>query len=321
MINKNIFYFLFIAVLAAGFASCENDFDGVDTSTITNTPLTLASVDPGATFGETERTVTVNFMFDENQIVDTDVRISIDPAATTATAGEDFIFSETIVSIPAYVREGSFTYTILSDFEAEGNETIGFIIEGVQDPFGATNELAYNATIRDSIYNTLVMTFDFDIDFTFDGSPFHTCQFMDMDFYLLDTDGNDLGDYQAATGACPETFVFDPSYEDGTYVFGSNLWDQGQLDSLDIGTDYITTVTATKGGVFTETFTAPGVWTTTDLDQANDGNAEFRGVATVVKSGNTYTVSLPDGTEIVSGLVAAPEEVRAQKQPKSSPSL
>ena len=296
--NNRIINFSLIVLLSVGFLACNND--DVDVSTITNVPFTIESVDPGITVEEESQVITVNFKLSADQIVDTKVSVRVDPLNSTATNGQDFNFTPVDVEIPAYVRDGSFTFEILPDLDAEGPETVTFIISGVHEPFGAQNEQTYAVTINDKIYDDLQMTFDWEGTFLYQGGTYTLCPNVDLDIYVLDAAGNDLGIYGAATGACPEVLVFD-GMADGEYFLASNMYYNG-LDSLFLDVDYPMTVTAVKGGVFKQTFETKEFWNSEEEDYNHDGAFILKPVATVTVSGTTYTIEDPDGNVIVSGV-------------------
>ncbi len=290
-------YWLLGLCLIVGLSACNND--ETDVSEITNVPFTIESVDPGQSVSERTQLYTVNFKLDADQIVDTRISVAVDPANTTATLGEDFNFTPIEVEIPAYVRDGSFQYEVLEDLAKEGDETIAFTLSGVFDPFGATNVQNHNVTIKDSVYTGMQLTFDWEGTFEFMGDEFTLCPNVDLDVYVLDADGNDLGIYDAATGNCPEVLPID-GWADGEYFLASNLYENG-LDSLFLFVDYPITVNATKGGVFSETFVPEDIWTSEDEDFVHDDVTNFKEVAKVTVTGTTYKVEYPDGTVIAQG--------------------
>ncbi len=311
--NKNIFNYLVIGLVVIVFSTCSKD--DTTRSVITKVPFNIESVDPSVTLPEQSRVVTVNFQLDADQIVNTAVQVAVDPLKSTATPGEDFVFETTIVEIPNYVRKGSFQYEILEDLDAEGDENITFVLSGVQEPFGAYNTKEYNVVIKDSMYSTLNLTFDWDGTFEYLGDTYPICGNVDMDVYVLDDQGNDLGIYDAATGACPEVMIVDESWDDGTYYLATNMYENG-LDSLFLNVPYPITVTAVKGGVFKESFVPEDIWTSEDEDFVNDGNGGFKELMILEKSGTTYTVRDADGTLVAQGYTTPSTPNAAGKQPQ-----
>jgi len=295
MINKTIFNYLLIGLVLIVVSSCSNN-DDTEESIITNVSMELASVDANTTTGESSQVVNINFTLDENQIVNTKVALEIDPANTTATEGVDFVISEKVSSVEAYTRSGSFQVEILADLEAEGDETIAFTVSGLQDPFGATNELTGTLTIQDSIYPSLNLFFDW--------AP--NCGLADLDVYVLDADGVGLGYYDAASANCPETMIID-GWPDGEYFFVTQLYANALFDSIpNPNISYPVTVSAVKGGAFNESFVPTDVWLSDDEPALAAGNYNFRDAFKLTVAGTLYTLEDSDGTILVQGFQAPP---------------
>ncbi len=304
--NKNILYYAFIAVLFT-FVACNDDED-VDVSSVTETNFDFASVDADITMEEADQTITVNFTLDDRQIVPTAVAVTLDGEGTTATNGEDFTFAPTNVSVAAYIGKGSFSFDVHDDVLAEESETIRFKLSGVHDPFGAQSERFFTVTLENHESSELVLTFDFDGFVDFAGTTYDLCGAvgLDMDFYVMDVNGNDLGIYQAATGACPEVMTID-GWDDGDYYIMSNLWGNG-LDSSELGGfvydppfEYLVNISIDKPGIYNEKFVPVDNWNSNDLDAQHHGLYNFKEALVVNVSGTTYTVSAPDGTVVVQG--------------------
>jgi len=309
--NKNIFNILIIGLLLVVLSACSKDTG--DTSTLTGVPMTIESVDANATVAEESAgVVTVNFTMDAGQIVDTKVAVAVNPLLTTATEGEDFILLSNEVGLGAYARSGSFQVQIISDLLAEGDETIALTLSGVQDPFGASNTKEYSMTITDFVDNeALHLTFDWSGLGFYLGDGYSLCDNVDMDIYFLDDMGADAGIYDGATGACPEMIIFDSTWDDGVYTLASNMWANG-FAGLESNNDFPIRISIDKPGVYNERFTPAQVWTSEDLDQSTGGNTDFYPALTVEKAGNVYTVTQPDGTQIIQGFVAPSHKATSQ---------
>lgn len=296
MINK-IKNMMFVA-LAVSMVACQPEEP--EASTITSIPFSLESISvEDISVSERSRIIPISFTLDEGQIVETTVDIAV-ASTTTATEGEDFVLSTHSVTVPAYVREGMFTVEILEDLEADGDESVDLVLTGAK-PFGIRNEQEVSITIVDSIYTTLIMDFAWDGEFDFMGSTFGICGNVDLDFLVLDEAGDLVSLFGAATGACPEQLVFDESVADGSYTIIQNFYENG-LDSLFLNVPYPVTVDVTKGGAFSETFATDLFFTSEDMDFVNDGADSNLEVMTVVKNGNMYEISLPDGSVIAQGI-------------------
>jgi hypothetical protein len=297
--TKNIFNYLLIGLFLVGFSACTKD--ETTRSVITNVPITIASVDADVTIEEQETVITVNFTMGDDQIVDTKVKIAVDPLTTTATEGVDFDLLTSEVSIDAYGRTGSFDVQIHGDYLPEGTEIASFIVSGINDPFGANNTKEFKITITDFVDpDKLILTFDWEGLGFYQEVGYSLCENVDLDILVLDTDGNDLGIYDGATAACPEVIIIDQTWPDGTYAFASNMWENG-FAGLMSNNDFPIRVAIDKAGIYNAAFKPTDIWTSEDLDGANDGNNELKPAITVIKEGTNFKVYQPDGTLIIQG--------------------
>lgn len=299
--NKKILKFLAVGLAISAFTACEPD--DPELSTITEIPMTIESIDSGGEVAEESAgTITVNFALDADQIVDAVVGIEVDPLNTTATEGVDFVLSTHVVELNAYQRSASFDITILSDYLAEGDETVSLIVSGLQDPFGPSNSQTYNLTIKDYIDpELLVLTFDWEGLGFYQGIGYSLCENVDLDILFVDETGADIGtSYEAATGDCPETIMMNADTPDGTYILASNMWANG-FAGLMSNNDFPIRISIDKPGIYNEMYTPEQVWNSEE-DTGDNGNGETKPALTVIKEGNTFTVNRPDGTQIVQGL-------------------
>lgn len=289
--------------------------DEEERSSITNADPYSVTVDTAdQTVPEESNIYTVNFTLSENQITDADVLISVDPEST-ATEDVDFHILNTHVIVPAYSRVGSFDVEILEDLDQEGDEVAIFSLgNGADGPFGIGTAGRSSITITDRVNTDLFLNFDWDgvVDYAGNdtlGVPagmYPICGNVDLDVYVLDADGADMGIYDAATGACPENMIIS-GWADGVYTLASNMWENGYA-GLGANVPWPITVSFFKPGNPAQanlvSFVTTDNWTSEDLDQANGGNADFKGVATITVTGTTYKVELPDGSVIFEGLKA-----------------
>ena len=302
--NNKYFNIVLVCLLSLSLmTSCDDD--QADVSTINSFTFEIEPIQD-MVVGESLRTVTVDFSLTEEQIVNTSVLVELVAESTTASQASDFAFASQVIDIPAYVRTGSFTFDVLEDLAAEGDENITFSISGVNDPFGAVNSIEQTVTIRDSVYETLNILFDFSGTITIEPDVFPICGNIDLDVYVLDADGNDLQIYDAATAACPESLVVDDRFVDGEYFLASNMFSNG-VAGYGLNIPFPIVVTATKGGVFSTTFTPSEVWTSEDDDYYATGGVVFKPLAKITVSGNTYTVTDNDGMVLGSGIKGDPK--------------
>lgn len=287
------------------FTSCSPD-EGERSSITSVTPFNIESVEvTSLTVEEADGgTYTVNFTVDDNLKTDGVATISVNEAST-ATADVDFHLNDPEVTLHPWQKDYSFSFDVFSDIALEGNEKIVFDLTTAAEPFFRGVETkTVEVTINDFLTDDLYLTFDWDVPFEFAGDPYTTCPFVDIDVYVLDADGNDLGIYDAATGACPEQIIVDDTWEDGTYFLASNLWDNATLKGLVEGLEYTMTVSGFRQGKIDATYVVEDNWFSDDDDQAADGNTSFKEVLNLTIAGNIYTLSAPDGTVIASGAKA-----------------
>ena len=297
-ININKFFCLILCVGLMHSCSPEE----ADVSTVTSFNTYAMSGLPATVELQEGESMTFDFDLGDNQI--TDVHIVVSPGAgSTATEHDDYDFSTHDISIATLAKLGTFSLDTYSDFETEGDETLLIVLES-DSPVGLETS-TIEVTIKDVVSTDLVLTFDWDGIVDYAGGPlapagmYPICGNVDLDVYVLDASGADLGIYDAATGACPEQIVVS-DWEDGEYYLASNMWDNGYA-GLEANVDFPITVRAFKQDFFDNSFVPEDSWTSEDPDQANDGNAAFKEVAVVVVSGDTYVVTAPDGTIIGSG--------------------
>ena len=291
---NNLLMLLFISSL---FFACSKE--EVDVSTVTSfKSYSIAGLPDNLEVSESDDPVTLNFTFDADQIVE--VSLSVGPTeGSTATEDSDYELSDHSLTYGALSEGGSFVFTPLADFVTEGDEKV-FLTIASTDPTGLPTTEVIEITIKDVVSTDLVLNFDWEGDFLYGGGTYTLCPNLDLDFLVLDTDVNDLGMYGAATGACPEQLILS-GLADGTYVIGNYMWSNG-LAGLGLGVDFPVIVNAFKQDVFDVSYTPATIWTSEDPDQANGGNNEFIEVARILVSGDTFTVTAPDGTVVASGL-------------------
>lgn len=309
---KNTIYLIIAIGVLLGFSSCSVD-EGERSSITSVTPFTVESVESSSlTVEEGDAgSYTVNFTIDENLKLDGVALITIN-SESTATQDVDYHLNDTEITLHPWQTEYSFSFDVFSDVLLEGNEKVIFDITTAAEPFFRSEESkSVEVTINDFLTDDLYLIFDWDVPFIFDGEEYTTCPFVDIDVYVLDADGNDLGIYDAATGDCPEQIVVDDSWDDGVYYLASNMWDNATLKGLITGLEYEMTMTAYRQGKIDTSYKPEDNWISDDDDQSHDGNTAFKEVAILEVAGDIFTVSAPDGTILGSG-VRAPNKLDIQ---------
>ncbi len=255
-----------------------NDADAKPTATINANIVTSL----------TEEDVTYPFTIDldQAQIIDLTFSMALADGAT-ATEGEDFDFTHSI-TIPAGDLSGAGEIKIYRDSAFEETEYFTIIFgepETAGVNFGPTN---FDMELFNFVDPNLNMVFEWDGTATVDGQEVSFCEQVDLDVLVFDTDGNDLGIYDAATGACPEYMTFS-DLADGTYELVVDLWSSGITPSdPNLVIEFPVTGTFTQSGVFSETITQSSMnsFSTVDMDGEKP-------LATVTISNGEFTVTAP----------------------------
>ncbi len=163
-----------------------------------------------------------------------------------------------------------------------------------------------NGIIDDSSDLTLIL--DWNTSFVFSGNNLTLCDIgYDVDYYLLDAEGNDVSVFQAATGACPEEMTISMAdVEDGEYELIMSIYDDAGLASVAItpAFEIKTTVSYSKEN---STFSGSFMQDSADAFDSNfgsdPGNASPHYVATLKIENGLYTFS-KNGSNIATGKLA-----------------
>ncbi len=224
-ITRNIW--MLFALVSVLMVSCKED--DTEVSTITSfekfdtqfsEPITVTEPE-GA-----EETHTVTITFNEKQIMNLNLAVSVS-AASTATEGTDFDLVTHELSVLASAKEGTIDVVVYGDADPEGDETIVLSVQGV-DVFGFPKPSeAVVIIIKNRAYPTDVLV-SWDNEYVDSAGVHSMCDAIDIDLFLLDSDGNYAGGFGGATGNCPEKMT-PGSLPDGTYSIVVNLYDNGAL--------------------------------------------------------------------------------------------
>lgn len=283
-INYKFFAILILLVI---IASCKKDkYQDYSKLTYNNdayvTPFSVIRK-------ECEGALDIPFKFvDGGQIVDMNFEVSI--VGGTATEGDDYDLITHDFTIDAFKDSAAISLDIYSDEELEEDETI---IIRVKEYGNGNNSPIDSVDITVTIVNTgttkLDLEFAWDKDVIFDTDTFSACDNFDIDVYVLDEDGVDMGIYNAVTGNCPEGYILDLEGAGPiTFYFAANLY----LNSLkaDYPTDntpipITTTINRIAGGTTSFTQTDANAYKVSSDDYENDGDESFHNIAKVVFDG------------------------------------
>lgn len=116
---------------------------------------------------------------------------------------------------------------------------------------------------------------------------------LDYDIFIVNPDGTQ--DFQAATGACPETAIITSDSPDGEYQVLVDLYDgyvdgDGEKEVVTTPLEIPVVLTVANIGSSDAMTTFPETFLITDPDSNNEGGSATL-VATIIKSGSNYTVT------------------------------
>ncbi len=302
-ITRNIW--MLFALVSVLIVSCKEDDTEVSTiasydkfDTQFSEPITVTEPE-GA-----EETTTVTITFSEKQIMDLNLSVSVS-AASTATEGADFDLATHDLSVQALARQGSIDVVVYGDADPEGDETIVLSVQGV-DVFGFPKPAeAVVIIIKNRAYPTDLLV-SWDNEYSDSAGVHSMCDAIDIDLFLLDSNGDYAGGFGGATGNCPEMMT-PGSLPDGTYSIVVNLYDNGALGATDLEEAPINMlVLLAKPGVLlagestifyhTADFNQVPLWTTfTPSDPDGLANAT---IGTVRVAGGKVTLVNPAGVDV-----------------------
>lgn len=318
--KKNKYSFLSLALVLAGvvFTSCNNDdakndsvvnvYDGAASVAAVSPVINvdgLTTINEGGADTELEFSVVLQKV----QPVDVYVNVSLVPGGD-AVEEEDFDFDHQVI-IPAFTTTGKGKVVIHGDAETEGTESFTLQVgDGTEANLSLTpKELMFNITD----FGDLNLELTWDRTFNFGGTDYTLCQIgYDVDFYVFDSEGNDVTDYQAATGACPEYITLSlANLPDGEYELIENIYDDSGLSTAGIDPAFDIPVTvnyARDNSPFAGTF----VQDDADVIDSNFGSDPAMGtpiyVATITVSNGLFTFS-KNGSVVATGKMAKIQKV------------
>jgi hypothetical protein len=277
------FYALLI-ISALFIASCEkDDYTGYSTLTASDAKATLEWTAP-ASVVEGELVYPFTITLDKKQVADIHIPITV---SGTATSGADYSVSDEII-ISAFTTSASGELKIMGDADIEETETV--TVQIGDDKVANVDFAAQTKTVEilNRVYPNLDLTFDWSGEVTYDGATVELCDEVDMDIYVFDVDNNDLGIYNAATGACPEHLTFE-SQADGDYYLWANLYASSVAPTDGSVISFPITTYATQPGNFEDVmYSQAAASVIVSTDPAED---TFKPVMKVTKAGTNYTIT------------------------------
>lgn len=201
-----------------------------------------------------------------------------------------------IFEIPPYTTEYSVNIATIFDDLGEGDENLKLKVISNRTLLGTVGELVYNITIQNAVSDDLNIRFDWSGTFTSGTESLDNCSTLDMDLELYDSDFN-LIDFSYSN--CPESLVLSTAdLPDGTYYLDASLWSTGGFfENINIPAN----LTFIKpGSAFNETYNLSSLFPMQD-GGLDDGNSDAIIEYTIVKAGNVYTITNPDGDTVFEG--------------------
>jgi hypothetical protein len=249
---------MFIIVLLSSFffAYCGSDSEVTPTPTpdpepMETLPVATISHDIPATITEGAQSYTVTVTLDK--AATSTLSIPVTFSSGTASSGSDFEFGSNI-NISSGSMTGSLPISFFGDCEIEGAETLSIMVGNSSATDVTITAQTISTSIEDAAGDELTLTFDWAGFTIFEGDTLQFCDFVDIDFYLIDSSLTTFIDgVEAITEDCPEVLTLSPAnVDDGIYYILSFLYFNG-FDST-FTHSYPISVNANKCGGFDETF-------------------------------------------------------------------
>lgn len=305
---SNFRYFMGVILSASLMAGgCKKD-KNQDYSTLQNKNSQLNEFVPSL-ISTLDNDQTLEFPFTLSETPITDMHITVKAISGNATEGVDYEIATPQVVIPAFRKDGVIKINIIGDDVIEGPES--FVIQ-IGDEFDPNVKVFKTVTVNLTDYVSSDLNIFFDWDKIVDVPDFGEIPVginFDIDFYLLDADGFDTGNYTAATGDSPEHMVL--STEDtGTYYIYSSLYvNVFRAVGVELYDKVPITMDFNRPGALASFKKVQADSLAYDLfspDFDNDGDESIYEMAKVVITETGFMVYDIDGTSIVNTRKAKP---------------
>ncbi|MDG5492481.1 hypothetical protein [Psychroserpens sp. SPM9] len=203
-----------------------------------------------------------------------------------------------VASFPAFTETIELNIETLQDFIPEGTETVNLRLSATS-LMNATIEEDISIIINDFVGNDLVARLNWAGDYLDSGAD--ACDIdagLDLDLELIYG-----GAYvQTSYNDCPEELTILSSDADGFYTIDASFWTANGNTSAD-GDNIPVSIDFMKAGVFVESVDLSTLFPLND-GGLNDGNDNAITSFTVEKTGNTYTITDSNDTQIAQGRFA-----------------
>ncbi len=200
-----------------------------------------------------------------------------------------------IFEIPAYTTEYTVDITTILDEFAEETETLKLQVISNRTLLGTVNNLFIDINIQNATSNNLSMRLKWDGVFNSDGEEIDFCE-LDMDMELYDA-AFDLVDY--SYDYCPEELIMlSDDLPDGTYYLDISLWTtRGYAENINVPAN----VNFFKAGTDLNQTSDVSAFFPMQDGGLNDGNGAAIITFEIEKTGNTYSITDPDGNNAFQG--------------------
>ncbi|WP_298899754.1 hypothetical protein [uncultured Psychroserpens sp.] len=330
-IHKKISYSLvFVFLLGLVSFSCEDDDSiprrGKPELTVMNNSVTVTEGETAVfnidvEFAVSEKIdIRVDILDDEGNPV-----VTANPTGGDATTGNGFLdrveFEDIEVPYPTWFESGWFQYGYLGgtgyvasfppftesielnietiqDFIPENTKTVNLRLTSTSLMAGTIAE-DISIVINDFVGNDLVARLNWAGDYLESSAdPCDIDNGLDLDLELIFG-----GAYiQTSYNDCPEELTILGSDADGTYIIDASFWTANGNSSSD-NSNVPASLDFMKAGVFVESVDLSSLFPLND-GGLNDGNGNAITSFTVEKTGNTYTITDSNNTQIASGRLA-----------------
>jgi len=232
--KKIIIAFTAFASLSAVMSSCsKDDFTGASTIKASNPSITI---DAPATISFVEKDTTFEFAvtLSEPQIVDVAIYINV-LETSTAIEGEDYAVNNSNgrVLIPAYRTSGVVSVAYIADGCVEGTKTLNIQIGDQRTGNATLTPSTVSMEIADA-FPDLDITADWTGTFVYNGANYPMEANVDLDVYVVDSEGDLVTGYTGATAAHPEHMTFPSDMADGTYEVLIQPYDAADFPSFGV---------------------------------------------------------------------------------------
>jgi hypothetical protein len=203
-----------------------------------------------------------------------------------------------IASFPAFTETIELNIETLQDFIQDGTQTINLRLSATS-LMQATIQEDVTLTINDFVGNDLVTRLNWAGDYLDSAAdPCDINSGLDMDLELI-FDGAYV---QTSYNDCPEELIILSSDTDGIYTIDASFWTSNGNTSVD-GNNIPVSIDFLKAGVFLESVDLSSIFPLND-GGLSDGNGNAITSFFVEKTGNNYTITDSNNTQIAQGRFA-----------------